>query len=331
MRFSSKLGRLAIAAFGLFAASAASGQQLQEVIIGLSSTSLGAAGYRLAKELDLFKKNGLEPRIVVLDSGNAVVTALISGSLQFALGGMADMVAAQARGQSIVTSTNTYGGPSGTVVIAKSVADKLGIKPDSPVNDRLKALDGLTIAGTTATSSNIISLVGAVKRQGGNLRPTYMAQEAMPAALESGAVQGFISAAPFWSIPVTKGLGVLWVSGPKGDFPPDLSTSSANQVQVMRSFAEANPDLVKKVDSVYRDFIKATIERPADVKAAIAKLYPNLDRATIDMLFDIEAIGWNAKPATPEDVTKEIGLIKMSGSQMPGLDKVDPAAGIWKN
>ena len=78
----------------------------------------------------------------------------------------------------------------------------------------------------------------------------------------------------------------------------------------MRPFAEANPDLVKKVDSVYQDFIKATIERRADVKAAIAKLYPNLDRATIDMLFEIEAIGWNAKPATPADVTKEIGLIK---------------------
>ena len=330
MGVSSKLGRLIIGAAALVAASAASAQQLQEVTIGLSSSSLGAAGYRLAKELDLFKKQGLEPKFVVMDSGNAVTTALISGSLQLALAGMGEIVAAQARGRELVAATNTYGGPSGTLVLAKAVADKLSVSPNASPTEQLKALDGLVIAGTTPTSSNIVSLGAAVKRAGGALRPAYMAQETMQAALESGAVQGFIAAAPFWSFPITRGTAVLWLSGPKGELPPDLASASSNMVQVMRPFGEANRDLLKKMDAIYQDFQKALDERPADVKAAISKLYPSLDRAIVDMLYEAESVAWRAQPLKPEDVAKEINLVKMSGSQVPDLDKINPAAALLK-
>ena len=120
------------------------------------------------------------------------------------------------------------------------------------------------------------------------------------------------------------------MSGPKGELPQDLTTASANQVQVMRSFADANPDLITKIDAVYQDFIKAIDERPNDVKAAIAKLYPDLDRPTTDMLYEGEAYGWKAKRMTPADVAKEAGFMKMSGTQLPGLDTVDPEKALWK-
>ncbi len=320
----------AAAAFGGLASGAARAQSLRPVTIGLSSSSLGAAGYRLAHQLGLFSKHGLEPRFIIMDSGSAVTTALIAGSVQLALAGGGELVAAHSRGLDVLAATNSYAGTSAVLVLSKAVADKLGVKPDAPIADRLKALDGLMIATTSPTSSTTISYQAAAKRAGGTFRHAYMAQPAMPAALESGAVQGFASASPFWAQSVLRGTAVLWISGPKGELPVDLQTATANHVQAMGSFAKANPDLMKAMDDIYRDFGRAIVERPQDVKGSIAKLYPDLDSRTVDLLFDMESLGWRAKPLTPADIEKEIRFIKMSGATMQGLDAIDPAKPLYK-
>ena len=305
-------------------------QTRQPISIGVSSSSLGAASMRLANEMGLFQKHGLEPKFVIMDSGNTAAAALISRSVDVIQAGMGELVATQARGLKVVAVVNVYGRPSGTLVLAKGVADKLGISPNASVNERLKALEGLVIGATTATSSNTISLRAAAQRAGANFRTVYMGQAEMPAALESGAVQGLFSASPFWTFPTTRGTGVYWLSGPKGDLPADLSTSSASQVQMMRAFAEANPELVQRLRTIYDDFRKALSERPADVKIAIAKLYPDMDPKSIDVLYEGEASAWNAKVLTPEDVLKEINFMKASGMQLPGIDQIDTASALLK-
>lgn len=330
MRLSWKFGRWLLAVASLLVVGTASAQPARNVVIGLSSNSLGAAAFRIAKELGLFEKHGLAAKLIIMDSGNSVAAALISGSVQMVTAGMGELIAARARNLPIVAVTNTYGGLSGTLVLAKSVADKLGVSPNAPWQERMKALDGLSIASTTATSSNTVAYQAAATVAGAKFRSVYIAQDAMPAALESGAVQGFISAAPFWAFSVTRGAAVLWMSGPKGELPEDLRSSTSNMVLVTHSFAEAHPDVVKDVDAVYRDFVKALDERPAEVKAIIAKLYPTLDQPTIEMLFVMESYAWKSKPLVPADVSKEIGFTKKSSSQLPGLDQIDPAAALWK-
>jgi ABC-type nitrate/sulfonate/bicarbonate transport system substrate-binding protein len=330
MRLSSWIGRWLLGAAGLLAAGAASAQPVRDVTIGLSSNSLGAAGFRIAKELGLFEKHNLAARIVIMDSGNSVTAALISGSVQAVTAGMGDLIAARARHLPIVAVTNTYGGLSGTMVIAKSVADKLGVSPTASWQDRMKALDGLSIASASATSSNAVAYQAAANVVGARIRSVYMAQDTMPAALESGAIQGFVSASPFWAFPVERGAAVLWMSGPKGELPENLRSSTSNMVLVGQSFAEAHPDIVRDIDAVYGDFVKALDERPADVEAIIAKLYPTLDKPTIDMLFGMESFAWKARKLTPADVVKEIGFTKKGNSTLPGLDDIDPAAALWQ-
>jgi ABC-type nitrate/sulfonate/bicarbonate transport system substrate-binding protein len=330
MRFATKFAKFLLGLTVMLAAGAATAQPARDVTIGLSSNSLGAAAFRIAKELSLFEKHALAAKIVIMDSGNSVTAALISGSVQAVTAGMGELIAARARNIPIVAATNTYGGLSGTMVLAKSVADKLGVSPNAPWQERMKALEGLSIASTTATSSNTVAYAAAANVVGAKYRSVYIAQDAMPAALESGAVQGFISAAPFWAFSVTRGAAVLWMSGPKGELPEDLRSSTSNMVLVAQTFAEAHPDIVKDLDAVYQDFVKALDERPADVKAIIAKLYPTLDKPTIDMLYELETLAWKSKKLTPGDVSKEIGFTKKSNSQLPGLDQIDPAAALWQ-
>ena len=71
------------------------------VSIGLSSASLVAAPPRVAHEMKLFAKHGLEPRLVVLDGANASLSGVLSRSLDFCLTGPGEVVIAQARGQKV--------------------------------------------------------------------------------------------------------------------------------------------------------------------------------------------------------------------------------------
>jgi ABC-type nitrate/sulfonate/bicarbonate transport system substrate-binding protein len=315
------LGAVLVAMAGI-----ASAQPLRDTSIGLSSASFGTAGARVAKEMGLYEKHGLNPKFVIMDSGNASATALISRSVEFALSGSGELIAAQARGQKVVVIANTYGGSGGTLVLSKTVAEKLGVLSTAPVAERLKALDGLLIGSTSATAGYTTSIRRAAEDAGAKVRFTYMSQPAMAAALESGAIQSYIASAPFWAPPVVRGLGVVWISAPMGELPPEYTPASSGSLQTMREFAEANPELMKSLAAVFTDLNKEIEHHPAEVKAAIAKLYPDLDAPTLDLLFASESRAWSTKPLTANDMAHEIAFVKASGVQLPQIDSVDPTS-----
>jgi ABC-type nitrate/sulfonate/bicarbonate transport system substrate-binding protein len=326
-----RLSRLALkclilAVASVLATATPQAQQPREIIFGVASGSLVAAPPRIAKEMGLFEKRGLSARVVMMESANAATTALISGAVHVNISGPGELVVAQGRGQKVVAIANTYGGLGGSLVLAKSVAGKLRVAPNAPIAERLKALDGLLIASTTATSAYTVAYKSAAKVAGAEIRFTYMTLPAMAAALESGAIQGYIGGAPFWAIPLVKGAGVLWISGPKRELPAEVSPVSSANLQMMRAKAEANPDLVAAIVGVFADFAVALDTRPADVKAAIAKLYPDLDAATLDLLFASESLAWKPPPLTAADMAHEIAFVKASGTPLPEIDKIDPAS-----
>jgi ABC-type nitrate/sulfonate/bicarbonate transport system substrate-binding protein len=304
-------------------------QTLQDVTIALSSYSFGTAGARMAKDMGLFEKHGINAKLVLMDTANATTSALISGSMKVALSGSGELVVAQARGQKVVAIVNTFAGLSASIVLSKTTVEKLGISPDAPLTARLKALDGLLIGSTSPTSTATVSFKTAAQKVGANIRFTYMGQPAMAAALESGAVQGFSAAAPFWALPVTKGIGVLWIGGPRGELPPESTPASAGNMQVMRDFAEANPDLVKRLVAVFDELTEFIEKRPDEAQDKLAKLYPDIDAKTLALLFQSESYGWKTRHLTRADMIKEIEFVKLGGVQIPGLDKVDPAAMIY--
>ena len=301
-------------------------QPARELNIALASTSFATAAPRLAKELGLFEKRGLDARFTVLDNANAATAALIAKSVDYAISGPGEIVAAHSRGQPVVALANAYAGFSGTVVLAKSVAEKAGTAPGAPVAARLKALDGLLIASPSPTGAYTVTLKAAAAAVGAQVRFTFMAQPAMLAALESGAIQGFIGGAPFWATAVAKGFGTLWMSGPKGEFSRDHIPAATANLQTLRSNLEAQPAVIKRLQDVFADLGKAIDERPAEVKAALARLYPTLDAPTLDLLFAAEGRAWSTQPLTTRDMAHEIAYMKLGGAPIPRLDSLDPAA-----
>lgn len=304
-------------------------QPLRKVNVALAGGSMIAVIPRFAKEMGLFERRGLDPTFIVMDSASAGATALLAGSVEYAFSGPAELITARARGRDVVTIANTYGGLGGSLVLSKETVAKLGVSPTAPLADRLKALNGLTIASPSATSVYTITYRAAAQKVGATPRFTYMAQTAMQAALESGAVQGISGSAPFWAMPLLSGKGVLWIAGPGGDMPSEFRPRSNSVLLAMRDTVKNNPDITARLAGVFTDFAEAVEKRPAVVKAAVAKTFPNLDARTIDMLYETESLAWKSKPLTAADVAAEIAYVKATGINVPGLEKVDPAAAVW--
>jgi len=294
--------------------------------IGLSSSSTVAAAPRVAQELGLFERRGLAPKFVVLENTSAATAALISKSVDVALVGSADLIAAQARGQQVVLLAPAYAGFGGSLVLAKAVADKLGVMPNAPARERLKALDGVLIGTASPTSPYTVALRGAAQAAGATPRFAYVSVPGMAAALESGAIQGFIASASFWVPAVLKGSAVLWVDGPKGDLPAENTPRLSLGAAALRDYTQAHAAEVQQLRAVLADLARAIAERPAEVKAAAARLYPGLDAQLLDRMLTAEMPAWRGRSLTAKDMAHEIEFVKSTGAPIPGLDKLDPAA-----
>jgi ABC-type nitrate/sulfonate/bicarbonate transport system substrate-binding protein len=324
------LARMAVAACMAMIAESASAQTLTDVTIALSSSSLAASGTRVADGLGLFAKHGLKPKFVIMNSSSDALAGLLSHSVDVVVAGTPEMITAHAHGQTqvVAIATSFYGFPA-SLVLAKSVADKLGLSPTAPIGERLKALDGLVIATPSPVTIGTVTIKNAAHAFGATIRWTNISQPAMQAAMESGAVQGYLGSAPYWAYPVIKGDGVLWISGPKGDLPTELSPEISSQVETLRGFAESHRDEMTALADVLNDFAKVVRDRPADVEAAISKLYPDLDQKTVDLLFSAESHGWLRPIATPADMEREIKLVEASGTPLPDVGKLDPKAMLF--
>jgi ABC-type nitrate/sulfonate/bicarbonate transport system substrate-binding protein len=285
---------------------------------------------RLTFEMGFFARNGLQVKMPVLDSAAVATAALVSGSVKAIQAGPGELVAAQARGQKAVAIAVAYAGFAQSTVISKAAAAKVKVSPTAPVVERLKALDGLAIASASATSGATVALrLAAAKMAGINIRWVYIAQSNYASAMEQGAIDGFIGSAPYSTLSVAKGLGVGWINGPGGDLPEEYTPANAGLVMVMRDFAESNPDVIRRLVASFADFSKAVAERPADVKATISRLYPDLDPPTLDLFYSTESRAWKAKPLTTKDMEHEIAFVKESGTNLPNLDLIQPAAMIF--
>ena len=298
--------------------------QMIPVKIALASSSVPGGVARLAKEMGLFAKHGIDATVVPMDTNTIASMALISGSVQFFTAAGAEGIVAQARGQDVVGVAAAYKGIPAVVVIANKVRNRLKVSPDAPITDCLRALDGLTIAGPAATSGYTLGVKSAAAASGAAVKFTFMSQQAMPAALESGAVDGFISSSPFYVMPVLRGTGTIWLKANASDWPKESAPANSSELYTMRSFAQTNPDTVKRVRAAFEDVGDIAAHQPEKLQDAIRKVFPELEPATHKMIFDVEMPGFITTKLTTEDMEREIAFVKLGNSDLAGLDDLNP-------
>lgn len=299
-------------------------EPVEQIKVAVNSTSLVLGGMKIGEQVGLFARNGLGLRIVVMDSGNAAMSALIGGSVPFAVAGPSETLAARARGQNVVIAANLYAGMAASLVLSTTVVRRLGVAATAPIKDRLRALNGLVLAIPSPTSAPLGPIKAAAEDAGAKPRFTYMAQGAMPAALETNAIQGMVAAFPFVGTPLLRGTGVLWIDGPGGELPAEVRPTSSASVLTTDAYAKANQQTVHKLQQTViaiADFIQN--DRDA-ARKALAAGYPQLSAPEINLAFDQQWRNWTKPFLTVADIRQELKLLTKS-TKIPGLEHLDPA------
>ena len=324
------IGRRAVLATALTVslASRVRAEDLRQLKVAVSSTSFAMGSVRIGMEAGLFAKRGLQLNIVVMDSGSATMAALFSHSADLVIAGVGEMLAARAHGLDVALVNNNYHNFAGWVVLGKAAAAKLAVKPDAPLHDRLKALDGLTIAVPSATSALLAPVRSAAVDAGGNAHYTYMSQPAMVAAVESGAVDGMIASFPFAGRPVVRGTGVLWIDGVRGDLPASSMPASSSCMLTTREYHDANLDTIRRIQLAMVDEAVFIRQHPAEARAALTKAYSDMDPAEVGLAFDKQADNWTYPFLTEGDMRQELKLLRMS-VDLPGLADLDVTKAIF--
>ena len=230
MRYGRSVFGFALAVF-LLASSAAQSQD--KVRIGLSSVSATSGSLWVAEEKGLFKKQGIDVEMIVIGGGAArVVSSLLSGEIQFSVGGGDAVIRADLRGA------------DGALVASpmKTGLQRLMVRPEIKTPADLK---GKTIAVTRFGSASHWVMQLFLRKWGMRTEDIKLLQlgssPAMFASLEKGVVDGGAFTIPTFFLAEERGYRIL------AD-PVDMEIYYLqNTVDSTRSYIKRNRDQALRV------------------------------------------------------------------------------------
>ncbi len=194
-------------------------------------------------------------------SSTIVVDAVLSGQVDFGSPGTADALQAIRQGANLRIIAAVVNNLQ-VMVIREDVAQRLGVSPDAPIADRVRALKGL-IVGTGAVGSTHYQILRSYLKLFGidpdrDVRLVGMGETAaLVSGIEQKRYDAIAYASPIVDFAIAKGVAKLWISGPRGDVP------GANNVKTCVVVARADT-LEKRRDDV--DALRAAL---SDALAAV--------------------------------------------------------------
>jgi len=290
-------------AFGLsvFAAPAAA-QDLDTVRIATASTSVAHGPLIMAVVDDsVFGNNGI--RIAVTDLRGAspnCIAALLSESVELCQVGTTtgtDAIAEGANLRAIAVLT----GPINEIFLSAKTVERLGVAPDAPIEERIAALDGLTLTTSAPGTMHYLSLGATLEMAGLSFDDIrYATLGDVPAMIESirnGQIDGSL-----WTIGSLAPLlqdesGVRWISMARGDIT-EFSTLPYVTVYARGDWVDANTDLVERIHQSYADSIVMLKTDPTASDRIKAEYAPDLDPALWEDGFSMAKIAYLDNAAT---------------------------------
>jgi ABC-type nitrate/sulfonate/bicarbonate transport system substrate-binding protein len=261
---------------------------LTNVTLIIPSLSANQALGFIALKAGIFKKNGLNVKTVNAGTGALAVEALTGGSGQFVVTGSADLFSAAKSGQHLYILAKASSGLSTQIVLTSAGVKKTGLTASAPLAQRIKALNGLTIASPSAASSWTAQAAKAAATQGATIKFTYVQENSMAAAMQAGKIDGLVAAPPWSTEALFAKTGTLWLSGPDGTFPGGYAVSSYGDplVATTKAYGDAHPQVAE-------DFTKSIVQAGALLKsepsqaAAYVKqvAYPTMSEAEFNQVW----------------------------------------------
>lgn len=277
---------LAFASFG------AEAQSLTKMDVGSSgSTSFVNLACVVAKQGGFFEKHGLDVTFVESNGGSRAAAAVLSGDVGITCTGGSYAINAARQGQSLKFVLPILNQLTMSFTVANDAIEKAGITPDTPANEVMKKLKGITIGSSNPGGSADTFLRYLIKFNGlnpdtdFNILPLGSDMANILATFDRGLIKAGAYSSPFPEYVEQKGAGKVVVSLMRGDIK-ELAGTYYCGLLVNERFAQANPKLIQGVVSGVADamlFIHSDTAKARDLAAQYIK--PS-DRKMFDAAFD---------------------------------------------
>src|SRR5215470_10867353 len=278
----------------------------------------------VAADKGMFAREGFDVEIISTSGDGPDVDALIAGSVQFTISTPNRLLTSYEQGKPLLAIMNMANRNAIDCVINKDVAGRLGITESTPLDQKLKALKGLKVAGTRPGAFTYLVLVDYAKRAG--LVPQQDLQilgvgggPGMIAALENGQIDVACNTSPTTDLMVKRGKAIMFTHNSLGR-DPAYDDFLFELLYVRPDYAKANPPTV-------RAFCRALLPAIADIRDTPANAQLPLLRKRFPGVEDdmLVAILDNLKPmfrrdgkVTPESLEKATKFLIDSGAIKTG-------------
>ncbi len=205
----------------------------------------------VAQDQRFFAKEGYDVEIISTNGDGPDVDALISGSVDFTVSTPNRLMTAYEQGKPLLAAMNVLNRMTLDCTLNKAAAEKAGITNEMPLDDKLKRLGGMTLAGTRPGAATYLLAEYYAKR--GGFEPQKDVKiigiggpSAMVPAVENGRVDVVCGASPIPEFPIYHGKGIALTDN-TGGADPAFDDLLWELLYVRPDYAAAHPDTVKAV------------------------------------------------------------------------------------
>jgi NitT/TauT family transport system substrate-binding protein len=250
----------------------------------------------LGQDKGIFEKHGLKLEMTPAQGGAAIVPGVVGDQFQFGFSNMASLMIAQSNGVPVravvngVATTGEKGRDFGALVV----------KGDSGI-ESAKDLVGRKVAVNALKNINDTTVRESVRQAGGDpseIEFVEVAFDRMPAALDSGEIDGAMAVEP--ALTTARSQGAVEVASSYVDVSDKLTVA---MYFTSAQYAERNPELVGKFETATKEALAYADGHPDEVREVLttytripSELLPRLtlpkwpaevDRGSIETLRDL--------------------------------------------
>lgn len=274
---------------------------LQKATVALGGQGLAFITPYIAVDGGFFRQQGLDIRILDVGSGTRQAAAIMGGSAEMTTVGLEQNIQANARGGGLIAVSSCFNAFPMSIVVSRKATDKNGLTPSLPLNERIKRLHGLRLGISSPGSSTEQFVRTLFLSRGMNPETEVSLQPVgggapMLAALEAGAIDGFVWGPPFSTAAVTKDHAEIVIDAMTGEVPEFTNYAYMALSTSRRTLAAKRPLLLSAVRAFAATMTFAHTE-PDKTASLIRHRFKEMDDNQYREAFDLYVKG---VPTTPD-------------------------------
>ncbi len=287
------------------------GPETQGVRLVQGSSGMVWMPIHVARQLQYFRREGLEVEYIVTGGGAKAAQILVAGAADFAATTITDMINARRRGADVRVLAPLLLGYPTDCVLRTDVAKRLGVASSAPIKNRIEALRGLKV-GLGGQGSPADQLIIWSAKLGG-FDPTRDVQriflgtsEAVLSALKNHAIDAFCYGPPTSTAAVDSGEAIFLFHIVGGKDFLELQRFPAAVLATTDRYIRQHADVVGRLARAYVRAVEFMKNNPDKVPDAIKPLYLNMDAKTFEGAFESARSGFPGSPLLETKVVQDV-------------------------